>query len=310
MGDAVAAMFAEPRPASAAAGDAPIGRAFTTRTRARSPTGFTSRGLRGRASGAGRLLLKDERGRVGRAPRAAEARAPAARAPARHPGHGGGDARRDYAPAKAERAGLDYDDLIDRTGSLLRAGRRRLGALQARRRHRPYPGRRGAGHQPRTMGDRRGAGRRVLRRRRRARAVDRTIFAVGDEKQSIFSFQGAEPAEFAAHAPAFRSAERGGLARVRATVELIIPSARPSDVYRRSTRSSPVPKTPGPVLRGSRQVKPDAPDGSGPASRSGRRSCRSRPRRSRPGTRPSTRRRRGPRPSVAVARLIARAVRL
>ena len=38
----------------------------------------------------------------------------------------------------------------------------------------------------------------VLRRRRRARSVRtaRTVFAVGDQKQSIFSFQGADPMEF------------------------------------------------------------------------------------------------------------------
>ena len=38
----------------------------------------------------------------------------------------------------------------------------------------------------------------VLRRRRRAATVARTIFVVGDEKQSIYSFQGADPAEFGA----------------------------------------------------------------------------------------------------------------
>jgi len=35
---------------------------------------------------------------------------------------------------------------------------------------------------------------------------ERTIFAVGDEKQSIFSFQGADPAEFARHREFFRKA--------------------------------------------------------------------------------------------------------
>ena len=44
----------------------------------------------------------------------------------------------------------------------------------------------------------------------RARAAaQRTIFAVGDEKQSIFSFQGAAPREFDDDAPALRDrAER------------------------------------------------------------------------------------------------------
>jgi ATP-dependent helicase/nuclease subunit A len=37
---------------------------------------------------------------------------------------------------------------------------------------------------------------------------ERTIFAVGDEKQSIFSFQGADPAEFAHHRDAFQTAAK------------------------------------------------------------------------------------------------------
>jgi ATP-dependent helicase/nuclease subunit A len=41
-----------------------------------------------------------------------------------------------------------------------------------------------------------------------ARAVQRTIFAVGDEKQSIFSFQGAAPGEFAAARLHFQRAHR------------------------------------------------------------------------------------------------------
>src|SRR5947209_1379061 len=41
-----------------------------------------------------------------------------------------------------------------------------------------------------------------------ARAVRRTIFAVGDEKQSIFSFQGAAPGEFAAARLHFQHAHR------------------------------------------------------------------------------------------------------
>ena len=47
-----------------------------------------------------------------------------------------------------------------------RAGDGRLGALQARPAHRPYPGRRGAGHQRAAVEDRAGAGRRIFRRRR------------------------------------------------------------------------------------------------------------------------------------------------
>ncbi len=40
------------------------------------------------------------------------------------------------------------------------------------------------------------ADRGILRRRRRARDRTRTVFAVGDRKQSIYSFQGADTAEF------------------------------------------------------------------------------------------------------------------
>ena len=64
---------------------------------------------------------------------------------------------------------------------------------------------------PQAVGDRRAADRRIHRRRRRARRLKRTIFAVGDEKQSIFSFQGAVPREFAERrercGAAFRKAE-------------------------------------------------------------------------------------------------------
>ena len=42
--------------------------------------------------------------------------------------------------------------------------------------------------------------RRVLRRRRAPARVDRTLFVVGDEKQSIYSFQGADPASSATRA--------------------------------------------------------------------------------------------------------------
>lgn len=50
--------------------------------------------------------------------------------------------------------------------------------------------------------------------------VRRTIFAVGDEKQSIYSFQGAEPKAFDDHGYAFRQkveAAQAGFARVRLT---------------------------------------------------------------------------------------------
>ncbi len=73
----------------------------------------------------------------------------------------------------------------------------RLGALQARPRHRSRPDRRGAGHQPQAMGHRDAPDFRVHRRApARATAPCARVFAVGDEKQSIFSFQGAAPREF------------------------------------------------------------------------------------------------------------------
>ena len=74
-----------------------------------------------------------------------------------------------YQAEKDRRGLLDYDDLIDKTLALLDNGRRRLGALQARPRHRPRADRRGAGHQPEAVGDHPRADRRVLRRRGRAR---------------------------------------------------------------------------------------------------------------------------------------------
>ena len=75
--------------------------------------------------------------------------------------------------ARAKRAAgvADFDDLIAWTRRLLGDRRDgRLGPLQARPAHRPYPGRRSAGHQRRPMGDRRGARRGIFQRRERGRA--------------------------------------------------------------------------------------------------------------------------------------------
>ncbi|MEH0071081.1 UvrD-helicase domain-containing protein [Pannonibacter sp. Pt2-lr] len=70
-----------------------------------------------------------------------------------------------------------------------------MGAVQAGSGPRPHSGGRGAGHQPRQW--------QVIRSLAEeffsgegARRGPRTIFAVGDEKQSIYSFQGAVPAYF------------------------------------------------------------------------------------------------------------------
>ena len=60
-----------------------------------------------------------------------------------------------YGAEKDRRGLLDYDDLIDKTLTLFARASRRLGALQARPRHRPRADRRGAGHQPEAMGDHR-----------------------------------------------------------------------------------------------------------------------------------------------------------
>ena len=79
-----------------------------------------------------------------------------------------------HATARPRRAGaaLDFDDLIARAASLLAVvGGGRMGALQARRRPRPHPGRRGAGHEPRAVAGDPRAGRGVLRRQRRARGA-------------------------------------------------------------------------------------------------------------------------------------------
>ncbi|MDX7953996.1 UvrD-helicase domain-containing protein, partial [Lichenihabitans sp. Uapishka_5] len=55
----------------------------------------------------------------------------------------------------------------------------------------------------------------------------RTVFAVGDEKQSIYSFQGAEPAQFALQRAAFgRAAERGGARFEAVTLNLSFRSTR------------------------------------------------------------------------------------
>ena len=73
-------------------------------------------------------------------------------------------------------------------------GPTRPGCLQARWWHRACAARRGPGHQPGAMGDHPRPDGRVLCRPGQTRASpDRTLFAVGDRKQSIYSFQGADP---------------------------------------------------------------------------------------------------------------------
>ncbi len=98
-----------------------------------------------------------------------------------------------YRAEKERRGLLDYDDLIDKTLALLRDKHRRppgcsTSSISASttcwstRRRTPA----------RSNGRSRDARRRIHCRAARA-ASERTLFAVGDEKQSIFSFQGAAP---------------------------------------------------------------------------------------------------------------------
>ena len=57
-----------------------------------------------------------------------------------------------------------------------------------------------------------------------AREINRSMFAVGDEKQSIFSFQGAEPEQFARDAPPLRDRVRAGRNALRASqVSILVP---------------------------------------------------------------------------------------
>ena len=102
-----------------------------------------------------------------------------------------------YVAAKSRRAALDFEDLIVRTAQPAGDTRiRGVGAVQARRGARPHPGRRIAGHQSDAVAGGARAGERVLRRYGRQRPPCARIFAVGDEKQSIYSFQGARPELF------------------------------------------------------------------------------------------------------------------
>ena len=92
---------------------------------------------------------------------------------------------------------LDYDDLIVKTLALLEQREAAQWVL--------YKLDDGIDHvlideaqdtSPEQWAHRAQADRGILRRRRPRARQPRTIFAVGDEKQSIFSFQGADPSQF------------------------------------------------------------------------------------------------------------------
>ena len=138
-----------------------------TRARARGDADHASR--RGRRASAASLVLKPRRsGRRRSGSDARRAQIYAATAAIARLGAAMLDAYERYKrlPRAARLRRSDPEDARPAAP----AGRRALGAVQARRRPRPHPDRRGAGHQSRAVGDRRRARRGVLRRRGRARA--------------------------------------------------------------------------------------------------------------------------------------------
>ncbi len=115
---------------------------------------------------------------------------------------------RAYEDYKRATARLDYDDLIQKTGALLTRDNVPwvLFKLDGGLSHLLIE--RGAGYQRRTTPHRRRIDRRVLFRRRRA---THTSFVVGDAKQSIYSFQGADPEGYRAWRDSLsQTAESGG----------------------------------------------------------------------------------------------------
>ena len=115
--------------------------------------------------------------------------------------------RAEYAKAKRARGALDYDDLIVKTQQLLESKRATpwvLFKLDEGIEHvlideaqdtSPEQWRIVKALTDDFFSGEGGA---------EARGVTRTVFAVGDEKQSIFSFQGADPAQFGHHRTVFR----------------------------------------------------------------------------------------------------------
>ncbi len=120
-----------------------------------------------------------------------------------------GDLPRPQGGARA--AGLRRFD-PDRDGAAARAGRRRggaLGALQAGRRSRPHPDRRGAGHQPRPVGHRVGHRGGVLRRAGRARRRRRPHRFRGGGRETVdLQLPARRPRRIRQDAPPFPGARR------------------------------------------------------------------------------------------------------
>jgi len=133
-----------------------------------------------------RFCEADDRQRAARAARLAEAALTVI-----------GAVRREYAGTKARRAVLDYDDLIVKTLALLERGNAAQWVL--------YKLDNGIDHilideaqdtSPEQWSIIRKLTEEFFAGEARERTLSRTVFAVGDEKQSIFSFQGADPAQF------------------------------------------------------------------------------------------------------------------
>ena len=149
------------------------------------PSPIMRRSRRGSPSNAARRLLRDARARRRWSPRSPPGCAPARPSP------------RAYAAAKRAAGVVDFDDLIRLAERLLLDPRHgRLGALQARPADRPYPGRRGAGHQRARSGTSSAPWPANISPARARRGGTGTIFTVGDYKQAIFGFQGTDPASF------------------------------------------------------------------------------------------------------------------
>jgi ATP-dependent helicase/nuclease subunit A len=139
-----------------------------------------------------------------------------------------------YTLAKARRAALDFDDLIAKTASLLHPARHDAPSSAAEWVLYKLDG--GLDHiLVDESQDTSPAQWRIIEALAAefysggsARDVLRTLFAVGDEKQSIYSFQGAAPEEFAAKGRSFEAASvQAGLAFRKVPLELSFRTVEP-----------------------------------------------------------------------------------